>query len=180
MKKRILSDDVTREISFLNNQDLNILLHEIDRDNYQVSSKLDFFSKTKYISHNFEDRHIIPFLPAIPELIAKDKVTRDKELEFLKEIQKIDKTISKISTGRRGRRKSESTLKDKVFLLLKENINISYDDVLKSGIVNIKDNTFKVILSQYRKENNIKVKRGRKKKGFNYFMMSEVKSLSVE
>lgn len=63
-----------------------------------------------------------------------------------------------------GRRRLESgkSVKDKVFKLLEEcNGSISYSMI---KVVSLKENTFKTILSQYRKEKGIVVKRGRRKK----------------
>lgn len=65
-----------------------------------------------------------------------------------------------------GRKKLEvgTTVKDRVFKLLDEcGSNASYDS-LSQAIVDLKENTFKTILSQYRKEKGIVVKRGRRKK----------------
>ncbi len=54
------------------------------------------------------------------------------------------------------------TVKEKVFKLLDESNGSASYDMIK--VVSLKENTFKTILSQYRKEKGIKVKRGRKKK----------------
>ena len=63
-----------------------------------------------------------------------------------------------------GRRKLEfdKSIKGKVFKLLDEcGGSISYSMI---KIVSLKENTFKTILSQWRKEKGIVVKRGRRKK----------------
>ena len=63
----------------------------------------------------------------------------------------------------KGRKKSQNgTLKERVFVVLDNGVT-TYEEVLKAGIVNIAENTFKTILSQWRKEKGIKVSRGRKK-----------------
>lgn len=63
-----------------------------------------------------------------------------------------------------GRKKLEAgtTVKEKVFKLLDDfGGSISYDMI---KVVSLKENTFKTILSQYRKEKGIVIKRGRRKK----------------
>ena len=63
-----------------------------------------------------------------------------------------------------GRKKLEvgTTVKEKVFKLLDDcGGSISYNMIT---VVSLKENTFKTILSQYRKEKGLVVKRGRKKK----------------
>ena len=63
-----------------------------------------------------------------------------------------------------GRKKLEvgSTVKEKVFKLLDEcGGSVSYNMI---KVVSLKENTFRTILSQYRKEKGIVVKRGRRKK----------------
>ena len=73
-------------------------------------------------------------------------------------------TTNDIPVLKRGRTKNkDGTLKDKIFLLLDTNFDnkeLTYDEILKSGI-SVAENTYKVILSAWRKEKGVKVRRGR-------------------
>lgn len=168
-----LSDPVISELSFLTSEELRIILQKFN-DSFNNSH----FEMLRHIAKTYTDEQITPLLPIPPNVVTRDKRTREEKLEELKSYyvkENIDETrvtTNDIPILKRGRSKSkDGTLKDRVFELLDrdqaDNIDnyLTYENILKSGILNIAENTYKTILSQWRKEKGIKVRRGRPSKG---------------
>jgi len=172
-----LSDAVISELSFLTSEELRIILQKFD-DSFNNSH----YEMLRHMAKTYTDEQIIPLLPIPPKVITRDKRTRDEKLQELRgyytkeNIDETRVTTSDIPILKRGRSKSkDGTLKDKIFKLLDMNLrtgdhaddvdtDLTYENILKSGIVNIAENTYKTILSQWRKEKGFKVKRGRPSK----------------
>lgn len=153
---RKLSDEIMFKLTWLGLKELQELLKKLN-SNYNNS---DRFNILKYMGQFYDDEQIIPFL--IPDKEYK-KSNSFEILEDLKKCYVKDNSCEKI-VNKRGRKKSfEKTLKNKVFELLDVAI-LDYNGVLSAGVINISENTFKTILSQYRTAKGIKVKRGRKVK----------------
>ena len=160
-----LSDTVITELSFLTSWELRKIL-----ENFGDSYDNDYYETLKHIAKTYTDEEILPLLPTPTKCKSSDSRTVDEKLEELKSYYVKDNvdetriTTNDIPILKRGRTKSkDGTLKDKIFLLLNTNFNdqeLTYDEVLKSGI-SIAENTYKTILSQWRKEKGIKVRRGR-------------------
>jgi len=172
-----LSDAVITELSFLTSKEMRNILQKF-ADNFDNSH----FEMLRHIAKTYTDEQITPLLPTPQKVKSKDKRTREEKLEELKgyyvkeNIDETRVTTNDIPILKRGRSKSkDGTLKDRVFELLDMNLrteehadnvdtNLTYDNILKSGILNIAENTYKVILSAWRKEKGIKVRRGRPSK----------------
>jgi len=158
---RKLFDNLIGELTFLTIGELQdileILKTPFDGDRYDT---------IEYIAKYHDDEEILPLLPKQPPLILEDKRSVPEKIAELRDCYtKTENNCVENVVRSRGRKKSQNgTLKDRVFEAL-NNGATTYEDVLKSGIVNIAENTFKTILSQWRKENGIKVTRGRKKGG---------------
>src|SRR3990167_7038900 len=169
-----LSDTVITELSFLTSWELKKIL-----ENFGDSFDNDYYETLKHIAKVYTDEEILPLLPTPPKYRTSDSRSLDEKLEELKSYyikDNVDETritTNDIPILKRGRSKSkDGTLKDKVFEVLNdsfdaENRELSYDEILKSGIINIAENTYKTILSQWRKERGVKVRRGRPSKGVN-------------
>ena len=167
-----LSDAVITEVSFLTVKEMRNILQKFN-DKYND----DYLNTLKHIEKTYTDEEILPLLPIPPKHTASDTRTREEKLAELKSYyikENVDETritTNDIPILKRGRSKSkDGTLKDKVFEVLNdsfdaENRELSYDEILKSGIVNIASNTYKTILSAWRKERGVKVRRGRPSKG---------------
>lgn len=163
-----LSSPVITQLSFLTLKELQTILGKFNDDHDN-----DRYETWKHIAKYYTDEQITPLLKVSSEVVSSDKRTKEEKLEELKSYY-IKSDIPHITTNdmpalRRGRRKKDGTLKDRVFEALtinmeSENIELDYTGVLESGVVDIAENTFKTILSQWRKEHGIKVKRGRKAK----------------
>lgn len=156
---RKLSDDIMFKLTWLGLEELQELLKKLN-SNY---NNTDRFNVLKHMGQFYGDEQIIP-------LLRPDKeYKKSNSFEILEDLKKcyvkdnIDNSCEKI-VNKRGRKKLfEKTLKEKVFELLDVAI-LDYNGVLSAGIINISENTFKTILSQYRTAKGIKVKRGRKVK----------------
>ena len=167
-----LSDAVITELSFLTSWELRKILESFG-DSYDK----DYYETLKHVAKTYTDEEILPLLPTPTKYKSNDKRSLDEKLEELKSYyikDNVDETritTNDIPILKRGRSKSkDGTLKDKVFLLLDTNFDnkeLTYDEILKSGIINIAENTYKTILSQWRKERGVKVRRGRPSKGVN-------------
>lgn len=165
-----LSNEIIAKISDLTLQEMGDLLNKLN-DKYNN----DYINTWKYLAKTYTDEQITPLLPSPKIYISEDTRTRDEKLQELRSYyvksDNINITVNDIPAFKRGRQKKDKTLKDKVFEVLdtnmkNENIELDYKGVLESDILNIAENTFKTILSLWRKEHGIKVKRGRKvKKG---------------
>ena len=167
-----LSDTVITELSFLTSWELKKIL-----ENFGDSYDNDYYETLKHLAKTYTDEEILPLLSTPPKYKSSDSRSLDEKLEELKSYyikDNVDETritTNDIPILKRGRTKSkDGTLKDKVFEVLNdsfdaENRELSYDEILKSGIVNIAGNTYKVILSAWRKERGVKVRRGRPSKG---------------
>lgn len=163
-----LSNPVINQLSFLTLMELQIILRKFN-DGYDN----DRLETWKHIAKQYTDEQITPLLGKSPECISNDKRTKEEKLQELRGYYVKDDATTNITANdmpafRRGRKKQETTLKDRVFTVLDGNlenkrIELDYKGVLESGIVDIAENTFKVILSAWRKTKGIKVKRGRKK-----------------
>lgn len=164
--KRKLSDDLVVELTFLTGSELQSILKACG----DCFSGNDRYDTIDYIAKWHGDEEIRPLLPTPPKLQENEKTVEERIKELRECYKKQDANIEGGITAEnvvrsRGRKKSNSsTLKERVFYVL-ENGGISYDDVLRAGIVTIAENTFKTILSQWRKEKGIKVARGRKRGG---------------
>lgn len=166
-----LSSSVIQELSFLTSYELATLLEKLN-DRF-CNECYGYYETLKYIAKHYTDEQIIPLLNTSPEFVSSDKRTSEEKLQELKSYyvksDTINVTTNDIPMFKRGRKKQETTLKDKIFAVLDENIEnyeeLDYKGVLESGITDIAENTFRTILSQWRKEKGIKVKRGRKAKG---------------
>jgi len=162
-----LSDTVITEISFLTSWELRKIL-----ENFGDRFDGDYYETLKHIAKTYTDEEITPLLPVPPKLILTDNRSVDEKLEEIRKYyvkENIDETritTNDIPILKRGRTKNkEGTLKEKVFEILNNSDKeLSYDEILKSGI-SIAENTYKTILSQWRKEKGIKVRRGRPIKG---------------
>ncbi len=158
---RKLSDEIVLELTFLSLAELqNILIH------FNNPFKGDRYDTLKQIA-KYDDADVLPLLPTPSPLVPKDKRPISEKLAEIRSYYKTEVSGIEVDNivRKRGRKKSTGdTLKDKVFAILDINNELSYEEVLKAGIINIAGNTFKTILSQYRKEKGIKVKRGRKSK----------------
>src|SRR4030066_539429 len=166
-----LSDTVITELSFLTSWELRKIL-----EGFGDSYDNDYYETLKHIAKTYTDEEILPLLPTPTKCKSSDSRTVDEKLEELRGYyvkENIDETritTNDIPILKRGRSKSkDGTLKDKVFELLDMNLrtgdhadnvdtNLTYEDILKSGILNIAENTYKVLLSQWRKINKISVK----------------------
>jgi len=169
-----LSDTVITELSFLTSWELRKIL-----ENFGDSYDNDYYEVLKHVAKTYTDEQITPLLPTPLKHIASDTRTREEKLAELKSYyikDNVDETritTNDIPILKRGRSKSkDGTLKDKIFEALNdsfdtENRELCYDEILKSGIINIAENTYKTILSQWRKERGVKVRRGRPSKGVN-------------
>ena len=161
-----LSSEMITELALLTlNEMQNILLHFNDPyDN-------DYYNTWKYIAKTYTDEQIKTLLPIPVKLKSKDSRTKEEKLQELKSYYVKDNVENTVTSNdipmfKRGRKKQDKTLKDTIFDLLDVNgKGLNYKEVLESGVLNIAENTFKVILSQWRKERGIKVKRGRKSNG---------------
>ena len=162
-----LSSPVINELSLLTLKELqNILIHFNDPyDN-------DYYNTWKHIAKTYTDEQLKTLLPTPIKLKNKDSRTTEEKLQelrgyYVKSNDIINVTANDMPAFRRGRKKQETTLKDRVFTVLDTSgrLGLNYQGVLESGIVDIAENTFKTILSQWRKEKGIKVKRGRKANG---------------
>ena len=161
---RKLSDDLVVELTFLTSKELLGLL-----GSFKDSFDGDRYDTINYIRDRYYDEDIKPLLPP-PLKLRGDKKTVGERIKELKQCyQKSDIKIEGGATVEnvvrsRGRKKSQGgTLKDRVFEKLNQNTPPIFEEILKVGIVNISENTFKTILSQWRKEKGIKIARGRKK-----------------
>lgn len=164
-----LSSPVITQLSFLTLKELQTILGEFN-DIYDS----DRYDTWKHLAKHYTDEQITPLLKISSEVVSSDKRTKEEKLEELKSYYiKSDTThitTNDIPALKRGRQKKDKTLKDEVFELLNthmesEKIELDYKGVLGSGILNIAENTFKTILSSWRKEHGIRVKRGRKANG---------------
>ena len=165
-----LSSPVINQLSFLTLKELQIILSKFN-DVYDS----DRYKTWKHLVKHYTDEQITPLLNKSPECISNDKRTKEEKLQelrgyYVKSNDIINVTANDMPAFRRGRKKQETTLKDRVFTVLDENlenkrIELDYKGVLESGIVDIAENTIKTILSQWRKEKGIVVKRGRKSNG---------------
>lgn len=168
---RKLSDDVVVELTFLSMKELQEILEKL-KDNFTG----DRYDTIEFIGKYHTDSEILPLLPTPPPLIMQDKRPIPEKLAEIRSYYNIPESSSGVEVDHivrsRGRKKSTNgTLKDRVFSVLTTNfgsqkieyMDFSYENILKSGIVNISENTYKTILSQWRKEKGIAVKRGRKK-----------------
>ena len=169
-----LSDTVITELSFLTSWELRKIL-----ENFGDSYDNDYYETLKHIAKTYTDEEILPLLPTLTKYKSNDSRSLDEKLEELRRYyikDNVDETritTNDIPILKRGRSKSkDGTLKDKIFEVLNnsfdtENRELSYDEILKSGIMNIAENTYKTILSQWRKERGVKVRRGRPSKAVN-------------
>lgn len=165
---RKLSDDTIVELTFLTMKELQDILKKL-KDNFSG----DRYDTIEYIGKYRNDNEILPLLPTPAPLIMRDKRPVPEKLAEIRSYYSKPESSSGIEVDSivrsRGRKKSEKgTLKDRVFEVLTTNFEnqeneLSYEEILKSGIINIAENTYKTILSQWRKEKGIKIKRGRKK-----------------
>lgn len=161
---RKLSDDLTVELTFLTLRELNTLLKSVN-DSFDG----DRHDTIDYITKRYNDDQIKSLLPPPPKLVENEKTVEERLTELKQCYKKSDSNIEGEVTAEnvarsRGRKKSQNgTLKEKVFEELNKRSPLIYEDILKLGIVNISENTFKTILSQWRKEKGIKVARGRKR-----------------
>ncbi len=169
MKNRKVTDHILLELSFLTSWELQKILSSL-ADPFQG----DRYDMLDHISRCFTDSEIKPLLPEPPPLILQDKRPVEEKLKDIQQCYKITENIKNLSLvesviRKKGRRKSIETLKDRVFKVLDNNYELNedttYEDIINNGIINIAENTFKTILSQWRKEKGIKVKRGRKSTG---------------
>lgn len=164
---RKLSDNLTVELTFLTSKELNTLLKSVN-DPFDG----DRHDTIDYITKRYNDDQIKSLLPPPPKLVENEKTVEERLTELKQCYKKSDTNIEGGITAEnivrsRGRKKSQNgTLKDRVFEAL-NNGSATYEEVLKAGVINIAENTFKTILSQWRKEKGIKVSRGRKKGGIN-------------
>lgn len=165
-----LSDPIISKLSFLTLKELQNILK-----NFNDSYDNDRYDTWKHLVKHYTDEQITPLLNKSPECKSNDTRTKEEKLQelrgyYVKSNDTINVTANDMPSFRRGRKKQETTLKDRVFTVLDENLEnkrleLDYKGVLESGIVDIAENTFKTILSQWRKEKGIKVKRGRKSNG---------------
>ena len=162
--KRKLSDELVTELTFLTNSDL----HKILKACGDYFSGKDRYDLIEYIALHHGDEEIKPLLPPPPKL-QENKKTVEERIQELRDCYKKSDTKSEGGVSvenvvrSRGRKKSQNgTLKERVFESL-NNGSTTYEDILRAGIINIAENTFKTILSQWRKEKGIKVARGRKR-----------------
>lgn len=160
-----LSNPVISKLSFLTLKELQNILK-----NFNDSYDNDRYETWKHIVKTYSDEQIIPLLKASPEHASNDKRTQEEKLQELKSYyvknEEITVTTNDIPVFKRGRKKQDKTLKDTIFDLLNDvNKELSYKEVLESGVLNIAENTYKTILSAWRKEKGIIVKRGRKSNG---------------
>lgn len=164
-----LSNEIIAKISDLTLQEMGDLLNKLN-DKYNN----DYINTWKYLAKTYTDEQITPLLSIPKSYKSNDTRTREEKLEELRSYyvksDNINITANDIPAFKRGRQKKDKTLKDKVFEVLDTNMEnekteLDYKGVLESGILNIAENTFKTILSQWRKEHGIKVKRGRKANG---------------
>ena len=122
------------------------------------------------MSQTLNKEQLLPYLPPVAKLPANEKTVEERIQELRDCYKKSDTKIKGEITAEnivrsKGRKKSQNgTLKDRVFEAL-NNGATTYEEILKSGIINIAENTFKTILSQWRKEKGLVVKRGRKAGG---------------
>ena len=173
-----LSDTVITELSFLTSWELRKILESFG-DSYDN----DYYETLKHIAKTYTDEDILPLLPIPTKCKSSDNRTIDEKLAELRgyyvkdNVDETRITTNDIPILKRGRSKSkDGTLKDKVFELLNADLLklghhsddmddiLSYDEILKSGI-SIAENTYKTILSAWRKEKGIKIRRGRPSKG---------------
>ncbi len=156
---RKLSDDTLFELSFLTMKELSEILEDL-KDSFQGDryDTLDHLGK-------YEDEIIKKYIPEETKLILQDNRSSEEKLEEIRGYYKKDDNngIDRMIRKRGRKSKKDGTLKERVFAFLETNkTTATFEEVLKGGILNIAENTFKTILSQYRKEKEIKVKRGRK------------------
>ena len=160
--KRKLSDELVVELTFLTGSELQGVLKACG--DYFGGDRYDTID---YIAVHHGDKEIKPLLPPPPKLPENSKTVEERIQELRDCYKKTDTKEGGITAENvvrsRGRKKSQNgTLKERVFESL-NNGSTTYEDILRAGIINIAKNTFKTILSQYRKEKGIKVVRGRKK-----------------
>ena len=160
-----LSSPVINQLSFLTLKELQNILEKFN-DGYEN----DRYDTWKHIAKQYTDEQITPLLGKSSECISNDKRTKEEKLQELRGYYVKDDATTNITANdmpnfRRGRKKQETTLKNTIFDLLNDaNKELSYKEVLESGVLNIAENTYKTILSAWRKEKGIVVKRGRHKK----------------
>ena len=164
-----LSSELINELGLLTLKEMqNILKHFNDPyDN-------DYYNTWKYIAKTYTDEQVKSLLPIPIKLKSKDNRSTEEKLQELKKYYVKDNVENQVTTSdipmfKRGRKKKETTLKDRVFEVLNANIGsngteLDYKEILESGVLNIAENTYKTILSAWRKEKGIVVKRGRHKK----------------
>ncbi len=162
---RKLSDELVVELTFLTTTELHVVL-KVCGDYCSAKTRFDLI---EYIAKYHGDEEIKPLLPTPPKLQENNKTVDERIKELRNCYQKSDTNNEGVTVENvvrsRGRKKSQNgTLKDRVFVVLDNGIT-TYEEVLKAGIINIAENTFKTILSQWRKEKGIKVSRGRRKGG---------------
>ena len=164
-----LSSELINELGLLTLKEMqNILKHFNDPyDN-------DYYNTWKYIAKTYTDEQVKSLLPIPIKLKSKDNRSTEEKLQELKKYYVKGNVENQVTTSdipmfKRGRKKKETTLKDRVFEVLNANIGsngteLDYKGILENGILDIAENTYKTILSQWRKTKGIKVKRGRHKK----------------
>ena len=164
-----LSSDIITELSFLSlNEMQNILKHF--NDNYNNG----YYDTWRHIAKTYTDEQIKPLVPTPIKLKSKDNRSTEEKLQELKSYYVKDNVENQVTTSdipmfKRGRKKKETTLKDRVFAVLNNSMNsggieLDYKEILENDILNIAENTYKTILSAWRKEKGIKIRRGRPSK----------------
>ena len=161
---RSLSGDTVFRLTWLSLSELQELLRKL----HDMYSSSDRFNILKHLGNSYTDTRILPLL--LPE---KEFEKSNKSSEILADLKKCYVKESMPDNGNviyrvnRGRKKSfKKTLKERVFELLDAEM-LDYNGVLLAGVVDISENTFKTILSQYRTSKGINAKRGRKTKVVN-------------
>ena len=164
-----LSSELIDELGLLTLKEMqNILKHFNDPyDN-------DYYNTWKYIAKTYTDEQVKSLLPIPIKLKSKDNRSTEEKLQELKKYYVKGNVENQVTTSdipmfKRGRKKKETTLKDRVFEVLNANIGsngteLDYKGILENGILDIAENTYKTILSQWRKTKGIKIKRGRPSK----------------
>lgn len=154
-----LSDNVINELTFLTSVELDSILEKLKNT---LGKDLEWYDKITYISKHYTDQEVFPYIPENKQISQRTPQEIEKDIQDIRvcysnEKNQIDKIVRK-----RGRKKNEKgTLKDRIFTLFNSGVN-SYDEILKQPEISLAENTYKTILSQWRKEKGIKVKRGRK------------------
>ena len=156
---RKLSDDLTNELSFIKKEYLENILKS-----FEDTFTGDRFDIIKHIAKHYTDEQLKGFLYCPLKNNTKSRGKIEEEITeirsyYTSDTNSVDKIVRK-----RGRKKSSNggTLKDKIFKLLDNGV-ATYEEVLKEDGIFLANNTFKTILSQWRKTKGIIVKRGRKK-----------------